>query len=125
MVELVDTQDLKSCDHCDRAGSIPAPGTIEFKIMRVRSDSYRNPLRVLSQGLVPGSLTKFQVAILSGNRQNRCFNFITKLKIEPYLPLKSFCVKIKELSMTSLIISIRWFANFIFCLMKNNPGNNL
>ena len=27
VVELVDTQDLKSCDHCDRAGSIPAPGT--------------------------------------------------------------------------------------------------
>ncbi len=28
MVELVDTQDLKSCGHCGRAGSIPAPGTI-------------------------------------------------------------------------------------------------
>ena len=27
VVELVDTQDLKSCDHCGRAGSIPAPGT--------------------------------------------------------------------------------------------------
>ena len=27
VVELVDTQDLKSCDHCDRAGSTPAPGT--------------------------------------------------------------------------------------------------
>ncbi|GHV63966.1 histidine biosynthesis bifunctional protein HisB [Bacteroidia bacterium] len=27
MVELVDTQDLKSCDHCDRAGSIPASST--------------------------------------------------------------------------------------------------
>jgi hypothetical protein len=26
-VELVDTQDLKSCGHCGRAGSIPAPGT--------------------------------------------------------------------------------------------------
>ena len=25
--ELVDTQDLKSCGHCDRVGSIPAPGT--------------------------------------------------------------------------------------------------
>ena len=29
MVELVDTQDLKSCGHCGRAGSIPAPGTRE------------------------------------------------------------------------------------------------
>lgn len=29
MVELVDTQDLKSCGHCGRAGSIPAPGTKE------------------------------------------------------------------------------------------------
>ncbi len=27
MVELVDTQDLKSCGHCGRAGSTPAPGT--------------------------------------------------------------------------------------------------
>jgi hypothetical protein len=27
MVELVDTQDLKSCVHCGRAGSSPAPGT--------------------------------------------------------------------------------------------------
>ena len=27
MVESVDTQDLKSCDHCGCAGSSPAPGT--------------------------------------------------------------------------------------------------
>jgi hypothetical protein len=27
VVELVDTQDLKSCNHCDCAGSSPAPGT--------------------------------------------------------------------------------------------------
>lgn len=27
VVELVDTQDLKSCGHCARAGSSPAPGT--------------------------------------------------------------------------------------------------
>ena len=27
MVKLVDTGDLKSPDHCDRAGSSPAPGT--------------------------------------------------------------------------------------------------
>ena len=27
VVELVDTQDLKSCGHCGRAGSTPAPGT--------------------------------------------------------------------------------------------------
>ncbi len=27
MVELVDTLDLKSNDHCGRAGSSPAPGT--------------------------------------------------------------------------------------------------
>ncbi len=29
MVELVDTQDLKSCEHCVRAGSIPASSTGE------------------------------------------------------------------------------------------------
>ncbi len=27
MVELVDTQDLKSCDHYGRVGSSPTPGT--------------------------------------------------------------------------------------------------
>ena len=27
VVKLVDTGDLKSPDHCDRAGSSPAPGT--------------------------------------------------------------------------------------------------
>ena len=27
MVELVDTQDLKSCGHCGRTGSSPVPGT--------------------------------------------------------------------------------------------------
>lgn len=27
-MELVDTQDLKSCGHCARAGSSPAPGTL-------------------------------------------------------------------------------------------------
>lgn len=30
MVELVDTQDLKSCDRLGRAGSTPALGTIFF-----------------------------------------------------------------------------------------------
>ncbi len=29
---LVDTGDLKSPGHCDRAGSSPAPGTITFKL---------------------------------------------------------------------------------------------
>ena len=28
LVELVDTQDLKSCDRLDRPGSSPGPGTI-------------------------------------------------------------------------------------------------
>ena len=32
VVKLVDTGDLKSPDHCDRAGSSPAPGTTEFAI---------------------------------------------------------------------------------------------
>ena len=31
VVKLVDTGDLKSPDHCDRAGSIPAPGTNKNK----------------------------------------------------------------------------------------------
>ena len=29
MVELVDTQDLKSCDHYGRVGSSPTPGTLQ------------------------------------------------------------------------------------------------
>ena len=32
VVKLVDTGDLKSPDHCDRAGSSPAPGTTLFII---------------------------------------------------------------------------------------------
>jgi hypothetical protein len=28
VVELVDTQDLKSCVHCGRIGSSPIPGTM-------------------------------------------------------------------------------------------------
>ncbi len=28
VAELVDALDLKSSDHCGRAGSIPAPGTL-------------------------------------------------------------------------------------------------
>ena len=31
VVELVDTQDLKSCGHCGRAGSSPARGTFQYK----------------------------------------------------------------------------------------------
>ncbi len=30
VVKLVDTGDLKSPDHCDRAGSSPAPGTTSY-----------------------------------------------------------------------------------------------
>ena len=37
MVELVDTQDLKSCGHCGRAGSIPAPGTEALLNKKLRS----------------------------------------------------------------------------------------
>ena len=33
MVELVDTQDLKSCDHCGRAGSSPARGTVPKQLI--------------------------------------------------------------------------------------------
>jgi len=31
---LVDTQDLKSCGHRGRAGSIPAPGTKALRLRR-------------------------------------------------------------------------------------------
>ena len=34
VVKLVDTGDLKSPDHCDRAGSSPAPGTISFTLAK-------------------------------------------------------------------------------------------
>ena len=34
VAKLVDARDLKSLGHCDRAGSIPAPGTITFLIFR-------------------------------------------------------------------------------------------
>ena len=39
VVELVDTQDLKSCDHCGRMGSSPIPGTLLFsKVSEKLSD---------------------------------------------------------------------------------------
>ena len=37
MVELVDTQDLKSCGHCGCAGSSPAPGTQRHKRSKLTS----------------------------------------------------------------------------------------
>jgi hypothetical protein len=37
VVELVDTQDLKSCGHCGRAGSTPAPGTKPSHLRRLFS----------------------------------------------------------------------------------------
>ena len=37
VVKLVDTGDLKSPDHCDRAGSSPAPGTT---IIFIKTYSY-------------------------------------------------------------------------------------
>ena len=39
MVELVDTQDLKSCDLKSRAGSIPALSTIEYCLYQRESSS--------------------------------------------------------------------------------------
>ena len=41
MVELVDTGDLKSPGHCDRAGSSPAPGTTETVFSRRLKMIYR------------------------------------------------------------------------------------
>ncbi len=48
-MELVDTQDLKSCDHCGRAGSIPAPGTYFFLWMDTTQILYK--LIILTSGL--------------------------------------------------------------------------
>lgn len=33
---MVDTGDLKSPGHCDRAGSSPAPGTISFQFISLK-----------------------------------------------------------------------------------------
>lgn len=45
MVELVDTQDLKSCDLKSRAGSIPALSTtgVSLKVLQVRNLQYHTP----------------------------------------------------------------------------------
>ena len=42
VVESVDTRDLKSCDHYDRAGSIPAPGTT-LNTFSLCPHKYSNP----------------------------------------------------------------------------------
>lgn len=40
MVELVDTQDLKSCDLKSRAGSIPALSTAKIDKEAIRNDGF-------------------------------------------------------------------------------------
>ena len=56
MVELVDTQDLKSCGHCGRAGSTPAPGTVRFKpysyMIDLRSDTVTRPCKAMLKAMV-------------------------------------------------------------------------
>ncbi len=54
VVELVDTRDLKSLDHCDRAGSSPAPGTTPyFEATRWRHSQVAKARAC--KALIPGS----------------------------------------------------------------------
>ena len=46
VVKLVDTGDLKSPDHCDRAGSIPASVTIKIMINIVKIYIYPKQILV-------------------------------------------------------------------------------
>ena len=54
VVELVDTRDLKSLDHCDRAGSSPAPGTTFISEAALRRHSQVAKARAC-KALIPGS----------------------------------------------------------------------
>ena len=55
MAELVDALDLKSSDHCGRAGSTPAPGTKSssidglFLILIISFICWPNPGKLLNQ----------------------------------------------------------------------------
>ncbi len=44
VAELVDALDLKSSDHCGRAGSIPAPGTLTKLIHRLMNEFFYCPI---------------------------------------------------------------------------------
>lgn len=64
MVELVDTLDLKSNDHCGRAGSSPAPGTLLIhKVLKI------NFFRAF--------------VFIWGNREGNNLFFMLKLQIAP------------------------------------------
>ena len=51
MVELVDTQDLKSCDLKSRAGSIPALSTTRGILKCAMKIAHKNPLVHIAQRL--------------------------------------------------------------------------
>lgn len=71
VVELVDTQDLKSCGHCGRAGSSPAPGTksapnfgalfyfisLDFLILKLKKEKHhRSPFFFNTSGVANGAV---------------------------------------------------------------------
>ena len=65
MVELVDTQDLKSCNHCDCTGSSPVRGTYLFRerkkigaIAQLVEQRTENPC---VPGSIPGGTTQNKI----------------------------------------------------------------
>ena len=55
---MVDTQDLKSCGHCGRAGSTPAPGTNFMSTMTIdlRSDTVTRPTPEMKEFMLQAKL---------------------------------------------------------------------
>jgi hypothetical protein len=73
MVELVDTQDLKSCDLKSRAGSIPALSTKDYLYKDIQYKNYHTNAKVAQ--LVEHDLAKVGVASSNLVFRSKAFKF--------------------------------------------------
>ena len=78
VVELVDTQDLKSCGHCVRIGSIPIPGTKFRASKESESEPYRSEF--FSLLILTLSFSLFQNYFIL---QNSC-HFVEQQRARPF-----------------------------------------
>ena len=75
-MELVDTQDLKSCGHCVRIGSIPIPGTIKQKALSLIREGFllygteenNGKLFTQRENYFAGVLLHIHISIISTHR---------------------------------------------------------
>ena len=73
MVKLVDTGDLKSPAHCERAGSIPAPGTSRHQAQYIYAELAQLVERNLAKVQVVGSSPIFRSKFLRKSQRKLAF----------------------------------------------------